>query len=388
MKRGIVLSGGGSKGAYEIGVWKALRKLHIKYDLVTGTSVGALNAALMVQNKYYKAVSFWNNLKFSDVVDEEITGNKKEIYKTYFKAVLKGGMTVKNLEKTVDKAIDVNKIYHSKIDIGIITFNIKTLKPLMLIKKGIPKHKFKDYLVASASCFPAFTKKIIDNNEFIDGGIYDNLPINLAIKMGSTEVIAIDLDEVGIKQKVKDNSIPIKYIKPRNDIGSFLIFDKDMSKRAIRLGYNDTLKEYNKLVGDKYTFKKLKKNYNKYYPLLKKEIDDNLREIGIYKKILDKKTSYKEFNNIIENLGYLFGIDDSYIYKIDNFNKKIINEFKITKELNVINSLKEKKKIFFNKEVVKYIYNNFYDKKINKYASYLQKEYLCALYLRVVMENN
>ena len=43
--RAVVLSGGGSKGAYEIGVWKALRKLHISYDIVTGTSVGALNAA-------------------------------------------------------------------------------------------------------------------------------------------------------------------------------------------------------------------------------------------------------------------------------------------------------------------------------------------------------
>ena len=41
MKRAIVLSGGGSKGAYQIGVWKALKKMHIDYDIVTGTSVGA-----------------------------------------------------------------------------------------------------------------------------------------------------------------------------------------------------------------------------------------------------------------------------------------------------------------------------------------------------------
>ena len=49
MKRAVVLSGGGSKGSYEIGVWKALRRLHIKYDIVTGTSIGALNGALMTQ---------------------------------------------------------------------------------------------------------------------------------------------------------------------------------------------------------------------------------------------------------------------------------------------------------------------------------------------------
>ena len=81
--RAIVLSGGGSKGAYQIGVWKALRKLKLKYDVVTGTSVGALNAALMVQNNYYKALYFWRKLSFSDVIDEEIDKNitKKEIYK-------------------------------------------------------------------------------------------------------------------------------------------------------------------------------------------------------------------------------------------------------------------------------------------------------------------
>ena len=57
--RAIVLSGGGSKGSYQIGVWKALRKLNIKYDIVTGTSVGALNGALMTQNSYFKAKRLW-----------------------------------------------------------------------------------------------------------------------------------------------------------------------------------------------------------------------------------------------------------------------------------------------------------------------------------------
>ena len=59
MKRAIVLSGGGSKGAYQIGVWKALRKLHINYDIVTGTSVGALNSILFVQKDYLKALKLW-----------------------------------------------------------------------------------------------------------------------------------------------------------------------------------------------------------------------------------------------------------------------------------------------------------------------------------------
>ena len=50
-KTAIVLAGGGSRGAYQIGVWKALREMGIDYQLVTGTSVGALNGVLMVQQK-------------------------------------------------------------------------------------------------------------------------------------------------------------------------------------------------------------------------------------------------------------------------------------------------------------------------------------------------
>ena len=72
MKRAIVLSGGGAKGAYEIGVWKALRKLSINYDIVCGTSVGALNGVLMVQKDYFKALKLWYYMDYSKVIDIEI----------------------------------------------------------------------------------------------------------------------------------------------------------------------------------------------------------------------------------------------------------------------------------------------------------------------------
>ena len=354
--KAIVLSGGGAKGAYEIGVWKALRKLHIKYNIVTGTSVGALNAALMCQKKFRKALKFWENLEFSDVIDGYVKDDK--ILKMYAKGILKGGMTINNLEATVDRAISVKKVYRSKINIGIITFNVRSLKPLKLIKKGIPKSKFKDYLIASASCFPAFTKKNIDGENYIDGGIYDNLPINLAISMGANDIIAIDLKEIGFKQKVKDKTVNIKYISPRNDIGSFLIFDKYIARRAIRLGYNDTLKEFNKLCGNTYTFKKFK-----------------------YKPINDM--DYDTYIDVIETLGSALDIDDSYIYKIKNYNKLLLEKFKTINEEEIVDSLL-KKKIKIKKELIKYMYNNLFNPKINKYKKILKGEYLCATYLYTI----
>ncbi|MBQ9938060.1 MAG: patatin-like phospholipase family protein, partial [Oscillospiraceae bacterium] len=71
MKRAIVLGGGGSRGGYHIGVWKALRELGIDYQMVTGTSVGALNGAIMAQNDFESAVKMWENLTTCDVLDTE-----------------------------------------------------------------------------------------------------------------------------------------------------------------------------------------------------------------------------------------------------------------------------------------------------------------------------
>ena len=72
MKRALVLSGGGGKGAYQIGVWKALRRLHVSIDIVTGTSVGALNGAYVVQKDYLKALLLWKNIDFSQIYNKNI----------------------------------------------------------------------------------------------------------------------------------------------------------------------------------------------------------------------------------------------------------------------------------------------------------------------------
>ena len=186
--RAIVLSGGGSKGAYQIGVWKAIRKLHIKYDIVTGTSVGALNATLMVQRDYVKAMMLWYNLNSSMVYGNDVEINENKDFVKYAKDIIKdGGMKVDSLSHTIDKYVNVKKVYSSPINFGIVTVKYPSLKALELRKEDIPISKFKDYLLASASCFPAFQKKDIDGDKYIDGGFHDNLPINLAISLGTSK---------------------------------------------------------------------------------------------------------------------------------------------------------------------------------------------------------
>lgn len=403
MKTAVVLSGGGAKGAYQIGVWKALRKLHIKYDIVTGTSVGALNGVLMVQNSFYKAMSIWKNITYKDVIGEEFesrvaNASELEVYKEYAKSFVNdGGLDVTNLENLFGKNIKYWRFNLSKVDYGMITVNLKTLKHKEVLKKDLNKNNIKDYVIASASCFPAFKAKKIDKNEYIDGGLYDNLPINLAIKMGAERVIAVDLKAPGFKQIVMPKDIEINRIYPRNKINSFLVFDKEENERNISFGYNDTMKYFNKLDGNKYTFKKgsLMENYEKYKSAIeditkKLSVTDNLVLNAILSfneinNILKEKNFSVLHNNIVEYLGKVYDVDESKIYDMDEYNGILLYYFE---KNGTVDKLTDKN-IGDTKNIVSYIYNllncdEINVKKLIKLMLLYKKEFLGALYLSAI----
>lgn len=412
--RALVLSGGGAKGAYEIGVWKALRKLHIKYDLVTGTSVGALNGALFVQGDYQKAYDMWRNMNFNLIFaegfsDKIMEQGTFELVKAYMKGILKsGGMDVSRLEETMDEFISPEKFYKSKVDFGMVTVNLSTLKPMSLTKKEIPEDKLHDYLMASATCFPAFKIKNIDGQKFVDGGYYDNLPINLAISMGASEVIAVDLDAVGFKRKKKEKKIPVTLISPRNEIGNFLVFDKSLARKAICYGYNDTMKVYGKFDGNVFTFKKYHIPYHtfKYTKKMRTKLLELENRNSLFMNELLKistiqkfqtTTNKQELNELhLENLEYLgkiFGLEESLIYTIPMFRSKLKEKVKETKS-SIANlekkvSLKDLEDVAHKKTMILYLYSlmmeDTKESKVKKalvsMAFLLHKDFLAALYL-------
>ena len=408
-KTAIVLSGGGSCGAYKMGVWKALRRLGIDYQIVTGVSVGALNGFLMVQNDYKIAYKVLSNVTYDLLFDNFISTNDKnltntDIYMKYVNGFLEnGGMDITKLELAVTNLFDENKFYDSNIDFGIMVYNLSELKSEALTKSEIPKDKAKDYIIASATCFPAFKIKEIGDKKYIDGGYGDNLPINLAIKMGATKIIAVDLGQVGFKKTPKQDNVEIKYIRPKNDIGSFLIFEKNQAQKNISYGYNDTMKMYGELVGSKFTF------YKFGYSFFTKQINKKLKQ---YINHIDKNVSNKQFSKIkseltkkalninnleindflnqsIDILGSALKINYTKIYFIYQFNGIVKRKFKKIEDLNydlLTNKIKNKQisSLLGSKYIVKYIYENLKANK-NSELSLLyvlfKKEFLAALYL-------
>ena len=369
--KALVLSGGGSKGSYQIGAWKALKKLHIKFDIVTGTSVGALNGALILQKNYYKAIHLWKKMNLKILFGENVVDSKNDfqVMKMYGKEFIKnGGMEVKRLEDLIEKEINYKKFINSKINYGLVTFNLTTKKPIQITKKEIPKDLIGDYLMASASCYPAFKKKEIEGNKYIDGGFFDNLPINLAIKMGADEIIAIDLSAPGFNKKPKKN-VPIIKIKPNNKLTNFLNFYEEGAKRNIKLGYNDTMKKFGKLEGKKYTFKKgtLKKNKKKYletFEYILKDILNSEKLLDSFKKLItiSNESKMKITNTVMlklmESLAKDFSLDETIIYSEKKFNKLLIKKLKSqnSKEIKslqkMINDLTKSKKSLRKKIVL------------------------------------
>lgn len=250
-KTALVLGGGGARGAYEIGVWQALRELGIKINIVTGTSVGAINGAMVVQGAFDLAVTLWKELDTSMVFDIDL----KDI-------IMNTGVESSGLKTMVEKFINEKSIRNSPIDYGLVTVEFPSMTPNYLMRNQIPTGEMTDYILASASCFPAIKSHKIGKSSFIDGAYSDILPVGLALDHGATHVIAVDLDGMGMTNKKRMDDVDyLKIIKCNWDLGNYLIFDRANSKRIMRLGYLDTLRSYEVFDGTFFCF--VKGDYSK-----------------------------------------------------------------------------------------------------------------------------
>lgn len=259
---GLVLGGGGSRGAYEIGVWRAARELGVEFDVVTGTSIGALNGALVVQGDYDFAVDMWEHMDYQAVMshvsseDFETAEGTRRAFRTALREIVAdGGMEIGPLEELVRTHLDEEKIRSSPKKFGIVTVEIPSLRAVEMAKEQIPEGQMADYLLASAACYPAFKPRTIDGKSYVDGGYRDNVPIDLAIELGVSEVWAVDLKALGHVPERLLYDIPVRYIRSYWDLGIFLTFDPARIRRNMELGYLDALKTLGRLDGLAYALK-------------------------------------------------------------------------------------------------------------------------------------
>ncbi|WP_041076912.1 patatin-like phospholipase family protein [Thermotoga caldifontis] len=263
----LVLSGGGARGAYQIGVWKALRELNIDIVAVYGTSVGAINGALIAYGDYDFAERAWLEVDFEDVmnVPEEmkkiLTGGLFEvnIFKAFEVArdlIQSGGIDIGPLREKLKTLLPEDRIRNSKVHYGLVTYCISDLKPYTLYIEDIPEGLLADYILSSAN-FPLFKREEISGKLFIDGGIYSNVPVRMAVEKGWENILVVDIGTIGLTDildylRVFRDRNRIGYIRPREHFGNVMNFDREVIRKYFIEGYLDTLAYFGKLHGEYY----------------------------------------------------------------------------------------------------------------------------------------
>lgn len=242
---GLVLGGGGSRGAFQIGVIMALHELGFKYNIVTGTSVGALNAFLLGTNKFDLLKEIWMDMDFDKIFDHKYTFKNKTL-ETFFKGLFKGGISLAPLENLIIKHVNVDELKTSDIKTGIVyTSPYRKYTPIKIQEAS--KEMIIDYLISSCSPAPFTKKKKINGKKCYDGGYCDNLPVKLAVDMSANKIIAIDIS-IGARKKVNINNIDYLCIKPCSRLPFVMNFTNTGIRKMIKQGYEETMNNRDKIV--------------------------------------------------------------------------------------------------------------------------------------------
>jgi NTE family protein len=293
---GVVLEGGGAKGAYQIGVWKAFMECGVKIKAVAGVSVGALNGALICMGDYEKAVDLWQNISYSQIMkvddgqmDKLMNSRFKElnlqaVRKVSKKFFVSGGFDVTPLKELIDANMDEQKIKESDIEFIMGAFDVSNMKEMEITAKEAEVGYLKDYLLASAN-FPLFKNEKLLGKTFLDGGITNNVPIDMLINRGYKNIIVIRIFGIGVEKRIKiPEDVNVIYFAPKINLCNVLEFNKKKAIRNISLGYYDALRILKPLTGIDYYIDSTIKEQEHLESLLSLEENQVKELLSLYKQ--------------------------------------------------------------------------------------------------------
>lgn len=260
---GLVLGGGGSKGAFQVGAYRALLECGYQIDGVVGASIGALNAAMIAQEDFEKLEEIWRtidlvkilgNEDLAEYIDEELLKDDSKTKMDELFALVKWGqIDAEPAFRFIENAIDEEKLRTSKIDFGLVTCNLTDRRVEKLFKSDIPKGHVAEYLLAS-SYLPVFKFERIDGKFFADGGFYDNLPFQMLLDRGYDEIVTVKIGGVGREHPIPRDKAHFIEIENRQDTGYTMNFTRENSLDLIARGYLDTMVQLGRLFGKEYSF--------------------------------------------------------------------------------------------------------------------------------------
>ena len=218
---------------------------------------------MVVQDDFDLAWEIWYNMKPSVVFKgdeawmEKIirmdleTEDFNKIRMSLRRFVSEGGLDISPLRALLKSTLKEDVIRSSQKVFGFVTVSLSDFKPLDVYLPEIPQGMLTEYLMASAN-LPIFKLERIDGKLYIDGGFYDNLPVRLLQQKGFNEIICVESQGLGLKQKFETSGLELTRISPSGDVGRTLEVIPETLHRNLKMGYYDTLKVYRGYKGSQY----------------------------------------------------------------------------------------------------------------------------------------
>lgn len=176
-KVGLVLGGGAARGFAHVGVIRVLEQEKIPIDLIVGTSVGSLVGAIYADKK--------NSFELEWIA---FSLEEKDLFDYTFISPTQGFVRGERLEDFVLKKVSAREIQQLKLPLGVVATDIQNGEPVVLQTGSVAR------AIRASSAIPGiFIPVRYQGKLLVDGGVLDNVPVDVARKMGAEVVIAVDL---------------------------------------------------------------------------------------------------------------------------------------------------------------------------------------------------
>jgi len=295
LKIGLVLAGGGAKGAYQAGAIKYLAEIDFVPHIIAGSSIGALNGAVLAANLPFRQAAdrldlLWTDLGAANIIQPDrgaiaqlasyIIQTSLPTFGAWATKLLESIGIFSNTKSVFDpepietflrRAVDAQQL-RDGIELWVAVFpslNIPRFRydPAMLVidmiraKMGQDAHwlhvqnansdrQLYDILLASAAIPLAFPQREINGNIYVDGGFADNVPLGALAAQGCTHAIVIHLENGAVWNRHKFPNQTVIEIRPQDPINkselplygdaiTFLDFSRDRIELLKQRGYAD-----------------------------------------------------------------------------------------------------------------------------------------------------
>ncbi len=184
-KTALVLAGGGSRGAVQVGMLAELVDRGIRADRVYGASVGAINGAAYAGNPTPKGVEkmaeIWRNVKGTDIFPRGALDGPWAFHQKRAAVHANSG-----LRAIIEAGVDFEKLEDSTIPLEVVTTSLTDGR-----ERWITHGDSVEAILASSAIPSIFPPVVIDGDVLVDGGVVNNVPISRAIAAGCTRIYVL-----------------------------------------------------------------------------------------------------------------------------------------------------------------------------------------------------